>query len=91
MSSPTTGLRLQNGDILLHYQEQLTEATAKRDTLDRARKTPVWRRVLGYPFVMLVLLALTGISLICVISNVGQIVVGFRSLPIYQVGKKVVA
>ena len=34
---------------------------------------------------MLVLLVLTGISLICVISNVGQIVVGFRSLPIYKV------
>ena len=33
---------------------------------------------------MLSLLLLTGLSLLCVVMNVAQIVAGFRSLPIYQ-------
>ena len=33
---------------------------------------------------MLGLLLLTGLSLLCVVMNVAQIVAGFRSLPIYQ-------
>jgi hypothetical protein len=78
------GQRLKNGQVLSFYQQSLAEAAARRNTLDRARKTPIWRRILGYPLVMLFLLALTTISLICVISNVGQLMVGFRSLPLYQ-------
>ena len=39
---------------------------------------------LGYPLIMLSLLLLTGLSLLCVVMNVAQIVAGFRSLPIYQ-------
>ena len=38
----------------------------------------------GYPLIMLSLLLLTGLSLLCVVMNVAQIVAGFRSLPIYQ-------
>ena len=33
---------------------------------------------------MLSLLVLTGLSLLCVIMNVCQIVAGFRTLPVYQ-------
>ena len=40
--------------------------------------------LLGYPLIMLSLLLLTGLSLLCVVMNVAQIVAGFRSLPIYQ-------
>ena len=49
-----------------------------------ARRTSTWRRVLGYPLIMLSLLVLTGLSLLCVIMNVCQIVAGFRTLPVYQ-------
>ena len=75
---------LRNGEILAYYEQALNEATQKRQTLDRARRTSTWRRVLGYPLIMLSLLVLTGLSLLCVIMNVGQIVAGFRSLPVYQ-------
>ncbi len=79
------GVRLRNGgDSLAYYERSLSEATAKRAALDRARKTPVWRRVLGYPLVMLLLLALTAVSLVCVVSNFGQLMVGFRALPPQQ-------
>ncbi len=82
--STPTGKTLRNGEVLAYYEQELVEATVKRKTLDRARHTSTWRRILGYPLIMLTLLALTGLSLLCVVMNVGQIVVGFRSLPIYQ-------
>jgi len=82
--SSTQGKMLRNGEILAYYEQALNEATQKRQTLDRARRTSTWRRVLGYPLIMLSLLVLTGLSLLCVIMNVGQIVAGFRSLPVYQ-------
>ena len=66
-------------------QASLAEATQKRKTLDAARKTPMWRRILGYPFVMIFLFALTAVSLVSVISNVMQLMAGFRSLPLQQV------
>ena len=53
--------------------------------MDAARKTPMWRRILGYPFVMIFLLTLTALSLVSVISNVMQLMAGFRSLPLQQV------
>jgi len=83
VSSPD-GRMLRNGEILAYYEKSLTEVTQKRHTLDKARRTSTWRRVLGYPLIMLSLLILTGLSLLCVLMNVGQIVAGFRSLPIYQ-------
>jgi len=83
VSSPD-GKMLRNGEVLAYYEKELTEVSAKRSMLDRARRTSTWRRVLGYPLIMLSLLGLTGLSLLCVIMNVGQIVAGFRSLPIYQ-------
>lgn len=83
VSSPH-GKILRNGEILAYYEQELNEATQKRKTLDTARRTSTWRRVLGYPLIMLSLLVLTGLSLLCVIMNVCQIVAGFRTLPVYQ-------
>jgi len=78
------GKWLRNGEILAYYEKTLNEVSEKRQTLDKARRTSTWRRVLGYPLIMLSLLLLTGLSLLCVVMNVAQIVAGFRSLPIYQ-------
>ncbi|TRY73725.1 hypothetical protein TCAL_05840 [Tigriopus californicus] len=74
--------RLRGDEIFAHFQKSLDEVTARRIQLERARNTPSWRRILGYPLVMMFVFALTTISLICVISNVGQIITGFRSLPV---------
>lgn len=73
--------RLKGDEIYAHYQKSLEEVTARRIQLERARNTPSWRRILGYPLIMLFVFALTTISLICVISNMGQIMTGFRDLP----------
>jgi len=80
----TTGRRLKNGEVLSFYKASLAEATLKRNTLNAARKTPMWRRILGYPFVMIFLFALTALSLVSVISNVMQLMAGIRSLPLQQ-------
>jgi len=80
----TAGKRLKNGEVLSFYKASLAAATLKRKTLDAARKTPMWRRILGYPFVMIFLFALTALSLVSVISNVMQLMAGFRSLPLQQ-------
>jgi len=80
----TTGRRLKNGEVLTYYKSSLADATLKRKALDAARKTPMWRRILGYPFVMIFLLTLTALSLVSVISNVMQLMAGFRSLPLQQ-------
>ena len=71
---------------LAYYQRSLEELTSRRMALDRARRTPLWRRILGYPLVLLVLTALTSASLLCVVLNTGQIIAGFRKLPGKQVG-----
>ena len=80
-----SGRRFRNGEVLPFYTQSLMEVRAKRQALDAARKTPTWRRILGYPLVFLALLALTAIALVCVIANVMQIVAGFRELPRKQV------
>jgi hypothetical protein len=41
--------------------------------------------MLGYPLILLALLALTSVSLVCVLNNLGQVMVGFKSLPHHQV------
>jgi hypothetical protein len=76
----SNGQKLKSGEVLAYFQHSLAEVSARRKALYRARKTPIWQRILGYPLVMLSLLSLTAISLLCVILNVGQIVAGFRTL-----------
>ena len=73
---------LKNGEVLAHYQTALKEVSSRRAALDRARKTPAWRRILGYPLVMMVLLTLTALALLCVVTNLGQIMAGLRTLPL---------
>eukprot|EP00096_Caligus_rogercresseyi_P008507 TRINITY_DN2742_c0_g1_i1.p1 TRINITY_DN2742_c0_g1~~TRINITY_DN2742_c0_g1_i1.p1 ORF type:complete len:533 (-),score=141.85 TRINITY_DN2742_c0_g1_i1:1111-2709(-) len=84
LRNAATGGRLKNGTLLSYYQRNLSSISAKREGLASARKARVWRRILGYPLIMISLLLLTSISLICVVSNVGQIAAGFRSLPLGQ-------
>ena len=41
------GKLLRNGEILAYYEKTLNEVSEKRQTLDKARRTSTWRRVLG--------------------------------------------
>ncbi|XP_040579824.1 limb region 1 protein homolog isoform X2 [Lepeophtheirus salmonis] len=80
----TTGNRLKNGQLMSYYQRNLSAISDKRENLAHACNARVWTRILGYPLIMISLLLLTSISLICVVNNVGQIIAGFRSLPLGQ-------
>jgi hypothetical protein len=60
--------------------QKLAEITCKRASLDKARRAPVWRRLLDYPAALAVLTALTAACLVCIVLNAAQIVTGFREV-----------
>jgi len=74
------GRRLQNGQVLEYLEIQLAKAEVNREVVYRASKS-AWRRRLGWPLAMLVLILLTGISLYLVGINVMLLLSGWRSLP----------
>ena len=49
ISSPE-GRMLRNGEILAYYEKTRNEVRDKRQNLDMARQTSMWRRVLGMIF-----------------------------------------
>ena len=58
-----------------------TEAVARRSVIERDRARGVMVRRLGWPAAMLALMALTGISLYLVATNMLLLLAGWRSLP----------
>ncbi|XP_023219291.1 limb region 1 protein homolog isoform X1 [Centruroides sculpturatus] len=72
---------VQNG--VGHILEELQSREKKRKELEKQRKVSPIRRNLGYPFVMVLLLALTGISVVMVAHNTLELLVGIKALPIY--------
>merc|ERR1719187_3134724 len=75
------GRRLINGEVLEYLELQLDKAEQKREQVSRAKSRSAWSRRLGWPLAMLVLMALTGISLYLVGINVMLLVSGWRDLP----------
>ena len=55
ISSPE-GRILRNGEILAYYEKTRNEVRDKRQNLDKARQTSMWRRVLGKNLVLLLFL-----------------------------------
>ena len=51
ISSPE-GRMLRNGEILAYYEKTRNEVRDKRQNLDKARQTSMWRRVLGKNLVL---------------------------------------
>lgn len=60
---------------LLFYQERL-------DVLEKQRKTSVFRKLFLYPTFMLLLLALTVVTVLLVVQNLLLILVGIKALPL---------
>ena len=62
-------------------RHQLKDTHDRKCKIEVLRKRSMWRRTIGYPLMMVLITALTAVSLISVVKNVGQIVAGFKSLP----------
>ncbi|XP_064644596.1 limb region 1 protein homolog isoform X3 [Lineus longissimus] len=76
------GQSLANGHTNSHdLQTRLAEVQKDRKELEKRRKASSIQRNLGYPLVMLLLLGLTGLSVLMVAQNIFELIVGFKSLP----------
>ncbi|CAH1774245.1 unnamed protein product [Owenia fusiformis] len=66
-------------------EEKLTEVQEDRRKLEKRKKVSALRRNLGYPLMMILLLALTAVSVLIVVQNSIELLLGGKELP---VGKK---
>ncbi|XP_013774506.2 limb region 1 protein homolog isoform X2 [Limulus polyphemus] len=73
---------VQNGTN--HLVQKLQETERVRKELEHQTKLSPIRRNLVYPVVMLLLLGLTGISVLMVAHNTLELLVGIRALPLYS-------
>jgi len=74
----------EKGEMMLRCRKELEETSDRRETLNQIKRTSVWRRAVGYPLIMIVLVSFTFVSLVIVINNIMQICAGFKSLPGYS-------
>ncbi|KAL5009965.1 hypothetical protein ScPMuIL_012270 [Solemya velum] len=75
--------KIANGHIDREgLEEQLREVQADKQKLQKRGQVSSLRRNLGYPLVMLALLALTVLCLLMVVHNTFQLLVGIKALPV---------
>ncbi|GJQ80804.1 hypothetical protein Trydic_g16002, partial [Trypoxylus dichotomus] len=79
---PNSLLRLRNGELQSGLSVILTEIETKRKLLDKQRKTSSLRRNLVYPVAMLLLIGLTGITVLIVVQNTVELLIGIKALPL---------
>lgn len=65
-----------------HLYERLRELTGERKELDKLRKSTGIQRNLIYPLAMLMLLFLTGITVLIVVQNTLELLIGIKALPL---------
>ncbi|XP_063422623.1 limb region 1 protein homolog isoform X2 [Mytilus trossulus] len=63
-------------------QQQLLDVQNTISVLEKKKKVSPWRRNLGYPLVMLLLLVLTVLCLLMVAHNFFELLVGIKALPV---------
>ncbi|CAC5380338.1 Limb region 1 protein,Limb region 1 homolog-like protein,Limb region 1 protein homolog,Protein LMBR1L,Protein Lilipod [Mytilus coruscus] len=63
-------------------QQQLLDVQNTLSGLEKKKKVSPWRRNLGYPLVMLLLLVLTVLCLLMVAHNFFELLVGIKALPV---------
>ncbi|XP_077484435.1 LMBR1-like protein lilipod isoform X2 [Amblyomma americanum] len=71
-----------NGCVDCAVQRRLAQLERRRKELALQQLASPWRRNLGYPIAMLALLSLTVISLLMVIHNTLQLLIGIKALPV---------
>lgn len=75
---------LQNGALTARISARLSDVQMRRRLLDRQRHTSFVQRNLVYPLAMLVLLALTTLTVLIVVQNSLGLLIGMKALPITQ-------
>ncbi|KAG4080616.1 hypothetical protein HA402_006217 [Bradysia odoriphaga] len=65
-----------------HLHERLRELESERKELDKQRTSTAFQRNFVYPIAMLLLLFLTGITVLIVVQNTLELLIGFKALPL---------
>ncbi|KAL1132746.1 hypothetical protein AAG570_010698, partial [Ranatra chinensis] len=74
-------LTLQNGALLTNLTEKLAQVTQRRKQLQDQKDTSSFQRNVVYPTAMLLLLAVTVITVFLVLLNTLQLLIGIKALP----------
>ncbi|CAH4035678.1 unnamed protein product [Pieris brassicae] len=75
-------LRLRNGALQAGLNERLHRIVAMRKEVENKRKTSSLQRNVVYPLAMLLLLALTTITVLMVLQNTLELLIGIKALPL---------
>ncbi|KAL0882188.1 hypothetical protein ABMA27_000733 [Loxostege sticticalis] len=75
-------LRLRNGALQAGLNDRLHKVVAKRMEVDHQRKTSSFQRNVVYPLAMLMLLALTTITVLMVLQNTLELLIGIKAVPL---------
>ncbi|GBP39446.1 Protein Lilipod [Eumeta japonica] len=80
--SVTPLLRLRNGELQAGLNDRLQKIVAKRKEVDNQRKTSPLQRNVVYPLAMLLLLGLTVLTVLIVLQNILELLIGIKALPL---------
>lgn len=75
-------LRLRNGALQAGLNDRLQKVVAMRKEVESQRKTSSLQRNVVYPLAMLLLLALTTITVLMVLQNTLELLIGIKALPL---------
>ncbi|KAM3961018.1 LMBR1-like protein lilipod isoform 1-T2 [Aphomia sociella] len=75
-------LRLRNGALQAGLGDRLAKVVAMRKEVENQRKTSSLQRNVVYPLAMLLLLALTTITVLMVLQNILELLIGIKALPL---------
>lgn len=75
-------LRLRNGALQAGLNERLHRVVSMRKEVEGQRKTSSLQRNVVYPLAMLLLLALTTITVLMVLQNTLELLIGIKALPL---------
>ncbi|XP_053603532.1 protein Lilipod [Plodia interpunctella] len=75
-------LKLRNGALQAGLNERLQRVVAMRQEVENQRKTSSLQRNVVYPLAMLLLLALTTITVLMVLQNILELLIGLKALPL---------
>uniref|UniRef100_T1PKN2 LMBR1-like membrane protein n=1 Tax=Musca domestica TaxID=7370 RepID=T1PKN2_MUSDO len=72
----------ESHDNLAKLNERLRELESERKELDKLRKSSAFQRNFVYPLAMLLLLFFTGITVLLVVQNTLELLIGIKALPL---------
>ncbi|XP_032513014.2 protein Lilipod [Danaus plexippus] len=82
VNKETPLLRLSNGALQAGLNQRLRQVVAMRKEVESQRKTSSFQRNVVYPLAMLLLLALTTITVLMVLQNTLELLIGIKALPL---------